>query len=369
MLRPPLHRLALLSLLLVASTAHAAGSSLNLELSASLVRNDNFLEYSPNQITTFTAGTHPLRYAVSSIDDVILGPGATLTWELAERHGRRHALRAHWDGDFHKDNSGADYRNYSVRWTEGFSGGRRLALGFGRLDNFYVRQLRADGFPLPPPAPGPQNDILWRRAEFDQDAITASYRQPLQAHMDLGLNARHETRTYRAPFDERSSRANEGGLTLGFDGFAHDGSLDLSLGYRQSVAKAHDSVRKADSTDVSYHGLLAGVAGRRLLGRSGATRWFGDATLEYATRDYDSSKPERVDPYHVGRHDGLLAFEVGVRAAVRRMSVRGFVRVENNTASLSPLATTVNPNTDSGSYHKNQFGLELSWNTELLGRR
>jgi hypothetical protein len=360
----PVAVLLLAALLLPVPTL--AASKLTLDLSASLVRNDNFLEYSQNQIDTYEAGTHPLRYAVSSIDDVILGPGASLTWELDEGKGRRHALRAHWDGDFHSSNPGADFRNYSARWTESFRGGRRFAVGFGRLDNFYVRQLRADGIPLPPPAPGPQNDVLWRRAEFDQDAITASWREPLRRHVDLGVNLRHEIRTYVAPFDERSSKANEAGLSLGFDGFKADGSLDFELGYRRSVAKAHDSKNPADTTDVSYHGFEGGVSGRRTLSHSGHTRWIGDAALSFATRDYDSQLPERVDAYHVGRSDMLIAFEVGVRAEVRDLGVRGFVRLENNDAKLSALATATNPSTDSGSYRKMQVGVEATWSLDLL---
>lgn len=355
----------LVATLVLPLTAHA-GSRVTLDLSASLVRNDNVLEYSQNQIDTYDAGTHPLRYAIASIDDVILGPGASLTWELDEGRGRRHALRAHWDGDFHSSNPGADFRNYSARWTESFRGGRRLAVGFGRLDNFYVRQLRADGIPLPPPAPGPQNDVLWRRAEFDQDAITASWREPLRKHMDLGINVRHETRTYLAPFDERSSKANEAGLSLDLDGFKANGSVTFALGYRKSVAKAHDSTNPADTTDVSYHGLEGGISGRRTLNRSGSTRWTGDAAFEFATRDYDSQLAERVDAYHVGRHDLLIALEVGVRAEVRDLGVRGFVRLENNDATLSALATATNPSTDSGSYRKMQLGVEATWSLDLL---
>ena len=145
-----------------------------------------------------------------------------------------------------------------------------------------------------------------------------------------------------------------------------DGSLDFELGYRRSVAKAHDSTNPADTTDVSYHGFEGGVSGRRTLSHSGHTRWIGDAALSFATRDYDSQLPERVDAYHVGRSDMLIALEVGVRAEVRDLGVRGFVRLENNDAKLSALATATNPSTDSGSYRKMQIGVEATWRLDLL---
>ncbi len=207
-------------------------------------------------------------------------------------------------------------------------------------------------------------DARWQRAEFDQDAITASWREPLRKYVDLGVNVRHETRTYLAPFDERSSKANEAGLSLDLDGFKANGSVTFALSYRKSVAKAHTD--PASTTDVSYHGLEGGVSGRRTLSHSGSTRWTGDAALEFATRDYDSQLPEAVDKYHVGRHDLLIALEVGVRAEVRDLGVRGFVRLENNDATLSALATSTNPSTDSGSYRKMQLGIEATWSLDLL---
>src|SRR5438874_11272298 len=128
-----LRRLLLLLLLLLPLThtrpALAAGQRLLFTGSLSSERNDNFLEYSDNQLQTFKAGTHPLRFAVESTDDGIFSPGASLTWEVDDGGGRRHALRGRWDGDLHAVNSGADRRAYGARWTESFASGRRFAAG------------------------------------------------------------------------------------------------------------------------------------------------------------------------------------------------------------------------------------------------
>src|SRR5260221_2729380 len=142
--RRPSLSLALLVLALpsLATVARASAQNLSLALGVGSVYNDNFLEYSDNQLQTFKDGTHPLRFAVQSTDDGIFSPGVSLTWELDQGGGRLHAMRAHGDGDFHAHNPGADRRAWSGRWTESFAGGRRLALGYGRLDHYYVRQLR-----------------------------------------------------------------------------------------------------------------------------------------------------------------------------------------------------------------------------------
>ena len=347
--------LALLLLTIPALPASSTASEQSLSLLAAMssAYNNNFLEYSDNQLNTFTAGTHPLRFAVRSTDDASFSPGVSLTWEQDPGGGRRHALRAHWDGDFHGRNAGADRRSYSGRWTESFAGGRRVALGYARLDHYYVRQLRDEDLsPL-------LGDARWQRAEFDQDAVSASWREPLGKQANLGLAYRYEQRDYVPAFVERSDKANQAEVSMGWSELPHRGELELSGGYRNSKAEGTDGdAITGDDDDVSYHGLLGAVTGRMRLSRSGSVRWTGDLGLNVATRAYDSTRPPAVDPFHAGRNDTLVGFEAGVHAAWRRWDARGWFRIENNTANLG---TGASPISDSGSYHENQFGLDLSW--------
>ena len=355
------HRLLPAALLLFGlssppSPAHASEQSLSLSAAVSSVYNNNFLEYSDNQLQTFKAGNHPLRFAVQSTDDGIFSPALGLTWELDQGGGRRHALRAHWDGDFHRTNAGADRRSYSGRWSESFAGGRRLSLGYGRMDHYYVRQLRDEDVTrlLPGNVSKDLADLAWQRAEFDQDALTANWREPLGQKLNLGLAYRYEKRDYVPAFRERSSTANQGEVSVYRDGMPHHGEVEFSGGYRQSTAEP----QPGDSADVSYRGLLGGVTGRMEFSRSGALRWGGDLGVNVATRSYDSDLPVAVDPFHAGRSDTLLGIEAGLRAAWRRWDARGWFRIENNTADLG---TGASPTSDSGSYRVNQFGLDLSW--------
>ncbi len=352
--RRPSLSLALLVLALpsLATVARASAQNLSLALGVGSVYNDNFLEYSDNQLQTFKDGTHPLRFAVQSTDDGIFSPGVSLTWELDQGGGRRHALRAHGDGDFHAHNPGADRRAWSGRWTESFAGGRRLALGYGRLDHYYVRQLRDEDL-----AAG-LGDARWQRAEFDQDAWTGSWHQPV-GKANLGLAYRYETRAYLPAFRERTSTANQGEMTLAWSELPRRGEVELSGGYRQLVADATDGDAIAgDDDDVSYHGILAGVTGRMELSRKGSLRWGADVGVNLATRAYDSDRPPAVDPFHAGRNDVLAGLEAGLRAGWGRWDARAWFRIENNSADLG---TGASPTSDSGSYHENQFGLDLSW--------
>ena len=352
------HDFALFALIALAAPAcpthaHANEQLLSLAATLSSVRNDNFLEYSDNQLAIFTAGTHPLRYAVQTTNDGIFSPGISLTWELHQGAGRWHALRAHWDGDFHASNPGADRRSYGGRWTERFAGGRRLELGYGRMDHYYVRQLRDVDLAAA------LGDARWQRAEFDQGAVFAKWREPLGRKAHLGFAYRYEKRDYVPAFVERTSKANQGDLSLGWTDLPHHGEIELSGGYRKSKAQGTDGdAIVGDDDDVSYHGLLAGMTGRMELSRSGSVRWRGDLGLDLATRAYDSTRPPAVDPFHVGRNDTLTGFEAGLLAAWRRWDARAWFRVETNTAKLG---TGAAPTSDSGSYHETQFGLDLSW--------
>ncbi|MEQ1833437.1 MAG: hypothetical protein ABL977_10315, partial [Candidatus Eisenbacteria bacterium] len=163
---------------------------------------------------------------------------------------------------------------------------------------------------------------------------------------------------YNAAFVERSSKANQGVVTLGFDGLPKRGELELSAGYRQSKAEP----QVGDSADVSYRGLLGSVTGRMQLSRSKSVRWTGDLGLDLATRSYDSDRPLSVDEFHAGRNDMLIGFEAGVRASWKRWDARLFGRLENNNADLGSGAS---PTSDSGSYNKHMVGLELSWSGDL----
>ena len=250
--------LLLLTLPALPTPAHASEQTLTLTTALSSAYNSNFLEYSDNQLDTFKAGTHPLRFAVESTDDGIFSPGVSLTWEQDQGGGRRHALRAHWDGDFHGTNSGADHRTYSGRWTESFSRGRRFALGYSRLNNFYVRQLRDEDLPAVPPL-----DARWQRAEFNQDAVAASWRQALTKTATLGFAYRYESRDYLPAFRERSSKANQGVASVDWDELPNHGDIEVTAGYRVSAAEATDGdAVTGDDDDVSYHGLLSAITGR-----------------------------------------------------------------------------------------------------------
>jgi hypothetical protein len=334
--------------------------SLSLTMGIGSYYDDNILQYSDNQLADFDAGLHPYRYSVESTDDVVFNPGLGLGWELDQGRGRRHELRLRGEGDFHGKNGTANFRSASVSWRESWRRGRRLSLGYYRLDDYYVRQLYdEDLIPLVPVAQ------RYQRAQFDLQIGSLAWRQALTRRTRLELSYQYEYRRYAPEFQERTSGTQMGEAVLSWLRPPRHSSLTVTGGYRLSHAKAEDGDElpgvTPDDADVSYHGVVAGLGGRTRLAHG--LSWRVDADLNYslATRAYDSDRP--ADTYHYQRDDVLNAVDVGVRLGFfQHWSARGFYRFENNSASLG---TAAPPTSDSGSYRINQVGVSLAWTGEV----
>ena len=342
----------------VAPALAARGQSLSFTAGVRSLYDDNFLQYSSNQLADFDSGVHPLRYSIESTGDAIVQPSLALTWELDQGGGRRHALRLRGDGDFHGRSGTADYRATSVRWTETFRRDRRLSLGYYRADDFYLRQLRDEDLAVA------LGDLRYRRAQFDLQIGSASWRQPLGRRMAAGASYQFEDRRYVPEFRERDSGTHQGEARLEWNRLPHRGVVGVRAGYHVSDARGTDGDEiggVADDDDLSYHGFLGGLGGRMEFRRGGPWRFGGDLAYELETRTYDSSLP--TDRYHFGRDDVLHAVELGLRLGYRpHWSMRGFYRLEDNHANLG---TSAPPTSDSGSYRVNQAGLAIEWSGNL----
>ena len=341
---------------LPARSIAARGQSLNVSAGLATAYDNNFMQFSDKQITIFKSGTHPLRYAVESTDDGLFTPDLSLTWQLDEGGGRRHALRLRWEGDFHARNSTADHHATGVRWTETFGRGRRLSAGWYQMNNYYLRQLPDGDLPVA------LLDSRYQRAQFDLNIYSAGWRQRLGQSMHADLGWQFENRKYVPAFRERTSGTHQGDVHLDWDRLPHRADVDVRFGWRKSLAKGTDGdevggVRDSDDVDVSYHGPEAGISGRMEFRRDRLWRFGGDLGWELGKRAFDS--PLATDRYHYGRHDTMNAVEAGLRLGFRRhWTARAYYRLENNTAKLGASAPLTS---ESGSYHENRFGLELGW--------
>ena len=335
-----------------------------LEMSVGLAtyHDNDILQYSENQIADYESGLHPYRFDLESPDDIVYRPTLTLDWERDQGRGRRHGLHLRGSGELHSRNGSADFRSLGVAWREGFRKGRRFALGYYMVPDYYLRQLYDEDLVTLP------SSERYVRAAFDLQIGSVGWRQALSRNARLGVAYQFEQRRYVPNFRERDSGTHQAEIGLSWDGLPRRSAIDLSTALRLSRARAQDgddtTGTTPDDADLSYHGVGTTIGGRMELARGEGWRLDGDLGYTLAMRSYDSDRP--ADVYHYGRLDILNAVEAGMRARfVGHWSARVFYRLEDNVARLS---TAAPPISDSGSYHQDQIGLALEWRGEVWRR-
>jgi hypothetical protein len=332
------------------------GQSIDLSLGSSALYDDNFLQYSSDQLRVFASGLKPDRFSIRTSDDLLIGPYVSLTWMNEMRKARSRSLRLKWSGEFHKKNGTADLRTYSATWRETFSRSRRLTLYGYWLPSFYLRQLSDEDAVVAYPGLS-----KYRRVEFDLGIGALSWRQRITGKTRGEIKYQYEHRSYSPDFVERTSGTHQGELGVEFYRFPSRGSLEVHGGYRVSKAKAADSDTVGDDPDVSYHGIIAGLGWRMDLARKRAWKLGASAGYEFGTRAYDSSLP--TDKYHYKRDDTLNTIDVALRWALPpHWAVRGVYSFGHNSAHLG---TQAPPSSDAGSYTENAVGLAVDWSGSL----
>ncbi len=341
------------------SAVSARGPSVSLTLGGSAIYDDNLLQYSDAQLTTFDSGLKPDQFSLHSSDDLVLGPYAALTWENARARGRSRSVRVKVGGEFHKENGTADHRSYSATWRESFSRDNRLTISGFLLPGFYLRQLFDEDAVVAFPGLS-----KYRRAEFDLTIGSVAWRHRLGGRTRGELGYQYERRSYNPEFTERTSNTHQGDLDLEVNRLPSRGTVDVHGGYRVSRARAVDSDGFADDPDVSYHGVIAGAGWRMELARGSLGKLGGSLGYELGTRAYGSDLPS--DKYHYRRHDVSNSVDAALRWALpSHWSVRGLYRFDHNSANLGTVAPT---GSDAGSYTENQVGLSVEWSGPLWRR-
>ncbi|MEO7736398.1 MAG: hypothetical protein ABIY55_35900, partial [Kofleriaceae bacterium] len=196
-----------LTLTLVAAPAvqAARGQSVNLTTRVSSFYDDNFLQYSGDQLQDFQLALHPDRYSIKSSDDLILNPSLAMAWDLDSGRERRHSLRLKGEGNFHRKNRTADFHSLSIGWRESWSRDRRLNLSWYVLPRYYLRQLFDDDA-----VPVSAGLTKYRRADLRLHIASADWSQRIARNVLLDLGYQYENRDYNHDFDERDSGLHQG---------------------------------------------------------------------------------------------------------------------------------------------------------------
>lgn len=366
---PATHRAWLfLGVLLLSTTVRAAdlpdttAERLRLGLGLGVMHDDNILEYSDGQIRTFEAGTHPDRYSIETIDDVVWEPTVSLAYTKDRGTRRGRMIRLRWSGSFHATNQTADYGAASVTWRESFSKGRAISLGVYELPNYYLRQLRDEDIPLG------GGVSRYRRASFDLTIGSVEWRQRVAQRTTLTLDYQYERRVYNEDFRERDSDTHVVGLGCDWSPKKKPFSLAGSAAYRSSRAAGEDGDEVAgappDDADISYNGLVLSAGTRVDLAQGRSGRLEGEIGSGVSTRNYTTDRV--YDTSHYQRDDLLFNMTVGLRWNPRGpFSLRGFYEHENNKATFS---SPTPPTSDPSSYTANMIGMSIDWGRSLWQR-
>jgi len=327
-----------------------------------VMHDDNILQYSDGQIATFEAGTHPDRYSIETIGDVVWEPSVSLAYTKDRGTRRGRMVRLRWSGSFHATNQTADYGAGSVTWRESFSKGRAITFGVYKLPNYYLRQLRDEDIPLG------GGVSRYRRATFDLTIGSIEWRQRVAPGTTLSLDYQFERRAYNEDFRERDSDTHVAGLGGDWSPKAKPFSLAGSAAYRASRAAGEDGDEVAgvppDDADISYNGMVFSAGTRVDLAHSSSGRLEGEIGSGVSTRNYTTDRVN--DTSHYQRDDLLFNMTVGLRWNPRGpFSLRGFYEHENNKATFS---SPTPPTSDPSSYSANMVGMSVDWGRSLWRR-
>ena len=349
---------ALISLTLTATGAHARGQSLTLTAGLGSAYDDNFLQYSANQLSAFEAGTRPSQFSIKTRDDQLWLPSLALAVDADRGHGRRSQLTLRGSGEYHSRNGTADHGSGSLAWRESFGAGRRLTVSAYRLPGFYLRQLIADDAVVAFPGLS-----KYRRAEFDLTTLGAKYRQRVVEGLAVELGYQHEQRDYVPDFAERTSGLHQETLALDWTG-PKDVALGAGVSFQSSKARAgdgDDAVTPLDDVDVSYHGIAFDGDARWRIVRGPGFQLEGVFSAQTEGRTYDSDRI--ADRYHYGRVDQRWRIEPSLRLSWRRRwGARLAYLHEHNDARLGSAASA---SADAGTYTENRVGFSIDWNGQV----
>jgi hypothetical protein len=269
---------------------------------------------------------------------------------------RRRSFRLRADGAIYSENSRANFSEIEGMWRESFAGVRRWSLSYSYAPDRLLRKLYdADLTSLP-------STERYRDARYSAHGVAAAWRHAVPFATSLEWAYRFDRRIHDAGFRERDSDFHVAQVGLGWDGLAHDASLQLVGSHTWRLARAEDDDPGAED-DLSYHAPELGMKGRVGLYSFTSGAWFGDAGYSIERRVHDS---DRLNDSNAGRTDLVQALELGVGVEQpQRWQARAFYRHGRCRADL---ASNVPLDSELGSYDQNQFGVTLEWTKRLLQR-
>ncbi|MEM9555717.1 MAG: hypothetical protein AAGC60_15795 [Acidobacteriota bacterium] len=262
----------------------------------------NILRYSDRFIQRFDNGQDPGRFRVDSLDDVIQRVDVDVERSFTGLGGRPARVTLGLTHRAYSRNSIKDWSQLELDWRQDLGRGRRVTLFATMATDFYVRHLRDSDLTGDVSGSDP-----FQAFEFTKSEVGVRYRHELGASWtvtpELAVASLRHSPAFRE-FDSDNLRTR-----LRFDQrVGRRLRLSYAVDFTDSSAQGYDepgeTLATSDDTDPSYRQIDLMLAARVQLPTARAQSLFFQA--EAGEREYTTSKPQSLAPFHNGRDDELF---------------------------------------------------------------
>jgi len=205
-----------------------------------ILYDDNVINYSDDDLSTYDSQVNPDRFSIKSKDDVIINFGLSPEYSgklFANRNGSV-SLGAYYN--FFVNNDVKRYIRFSLRARQHIIKGGYLQLSYGLIPSYYYRNYRPDS--------------AYAEAKFSKHTFGAEIGYDITKYLKVDLSYDLQLKNFNNDFNERDANIN----SLGLGVVARPVSkLKIWSGYKLEFARA-DGRHNPDINivDVSYDAYI-----------------------------------------------------------------------------------------------------------------
>jgi hypothetical protein len=334
---------------LLLSLGAGSPTEVDLRFDTELMYDSNVLRYSDADLDAFVVNFKQGRFAsAETYDDLLVVPRITLTVSR-KRLGE---LSLSWKESLFWSNPVKRYRVLYAEASAPLGWETDLEVGAFRLPRYHIRPLYD------------VDEGAYASCNFAKTRVWATLGRPVPGGHDLSLSYRWEREDYVDEFYE-------------YDNIMHTLSLQARLrltgSFRPAVAysfvyspaRAYDEPGEdadtSDETDGSYFEDQLRLCARSNLAKLAGRTLYGETGITYRIRHYTTEKHPHVDPYHAGRLDRRVLWEVlaGWRWS-SRITVWASYEIEKRWSEGTTETSDLGEEKEFTA-HRPALGVRLSW--------
>jgi hypothetical protein len=287
-------------LLWLLAVGAASTTTLGLRVQTDVKYDSNILRYSDEDLDAFVINFKQDRFAsAETYDDLLIIPLIRVT---VDRRGLGEVTLS-WKETVFWNNPVKQYRVLSAAASVPFLFDTDLDVGVFRLPHYHIRPLYD------------VDQSAYVSCNFAKTRLWATLDRSIPGGHRVSLSYRWEREDYVDEFYEYDNTAHtirlqvKPRLTRSF-------RPTISYSFVSSPARAYDEAGEdalaSDETDGSYFEDQFRLSLRRNLAKVAGRTFYGQTSATYRVRHYTTEKHPHLDPYHAGRLDRRVLWNVSV---------------------------------------------------------